>query len=38
MYRNFETEVVDDEGIEQEDAFLANPKSERLILRFKNVI
>lgn len=37
LYANFETEVVDDEGIEQEDHFLAHPKGHRLILGLKSV-
>ncbi|KUJ13771.1 putative cytochrome P450 monooxygenase [Mollisia scopiformis] len=35
IYSNFETEIVDDEGIEQEDAFLAGPVGEKLVLRFR---
>ncbi|OMP82019.1 Cytochrome P450 67 [Diplodia seriata] len=37
LYANFETEIVDDGGIEQEDHFLAHPKGHRLILRLKEV-
>ncbi|KAL0265031.1 hypothetical protein SLS55_000988 [Diplodia seriata] len=37
LYANFETEIVDDEGIEQEDHFLAHPKGHRLILRLKEM-
>lgn len=37
IYSNFETEVVDDEGIEQEDAFVAGPVGEKLVLRFRIV-
>jgi hypothetical protein len=37
IYSNFETEVVDDEGIEQEDAFVAGPVGEKLVLRFRTV-
>lgn len=35
IYSNFETAIVDDEGIEQEDAFLAGPVGEKLVLRFR---
>ncbi|GME37057.1 Cytochrome P450 [Neofusicoccum parvum] len=37
LYANFETEIVDDEGIEQEDHFLAHPKGHKLILRLKEI-
>jgi hypothetical protein len=37
MYTNFETSIVDDEGIEQEDAFLAGPVGEKLVLRFHSL-
>ncbi|KAH8811110.1 putative cytochrome P450 monooxygenase [Xylogone sp. PMI_703] len=37
IYTNFSTEIIDDEGIEQEDAFLAGPKGEKLVLRFHPV-
>lgn len=37
VYREFETEVVDDEGIEQGTTFIAKPRGERLILRFGKV-
>lgn len=37
IYSNFETDIVDDEGIEQEDAFLAGPFGEKLVLRFQPV-
>ncbi|KAL1619352.1 hypothetical protein SLS54_006629 [Diplodia seriata] len=37
LYANFETGIVDDEGIEQEDHFLAHPKGHRLILRLKEM-
>lgn len=32
MYANFETRIVDDEGIEQANGFIAGPKSDRLVL------
>ncbi|MCJ1382507.1 hypothetical protein MMC17_005620 [Xylographa soralifera] len=34
IYTNFDTRIVDDTGIEQVDAFLAGPASDRLILSF----
>jgi len=37
IYTNFETSIVDDEGIEQEDVFLAGPVGEKLVLRFHPV-
>ena len=37
IYTNFDTYIVDDTGIEQVDAFLAGPASDRLILSFKAV-
>ncbi|KAH8663873.1 cytochrome P450 family protein [Ilyonectria robusta] len=37
IYANFKTTVVDDEGIEQEDAYTAKPLSERLVLRFHSL-
>ncbi|PGH15238.1 hypothetical protein AJ80_05591 [Polytolypa hystricis UAMH7299] len=35
IYSNFTTEIVDDEGIEQDDSFIAAPASQKLMLRFK---
>ena len=35
IYTNFDTYIVDDTGIEQVDAFLAGPASDKLILSFK---
>ncbi|RMZ79319.1 hypothetical protein DV737_g3471, partial [Chaetothyriales sp. CBS 132003] len=35
LYSNWETEIVDDEGIEAIDAYTVRPKSGKLILRFK---
>jgi hypothetical protein len=35
LYTNFTTAIVDDAGIEQEDAFLAGPVGEHLVLRLK---
>jgi hypothetical protein len=37
MYANFETEVVEAGDMEQEDAFLAAPKGEKLVLKFEAV-
>jgi hypothetical protein len=37
IYSNFQTEIVDDEGIEQEDTFLAGPKGEKLMLTLGKV-
>jgi hypothetical protein len=37
IYTNFETTIVDDEGIEQEDAFLAGPVGRKLVLKFRSV-
>ena len=37
IYTNYTTYVIDDEGIEQVDAYTAHPKAEKLILRFERV-
>ncbi|MCJ1474226.1 hypothetical protein MMC13_002884 [Lambiella insularis] len=37
IYTNFTTSIVDDDGIEQEDAYTAGPTGNRLILRFERV-
>ena len=37
IYTNFDTFIVDDTGIEQVDAFIAGPASDRLILSFTPV-
>ena len=37
IYTNFTTHVVNDEGIEQIDAYTAGPRSNRLLLRFERV-
>ncbi|KAF5676274.1 putative benzoate 4-monooxygenase cytochrome P450 [Fusarium denticulatum] len=34
IYANFETSIVDDEEIEQEDAYTARPIGEKLVIRF----
>ena len=35
IYTNYKTHIVDDKGIEQEDAYTAHPKSNKLVLRFE---
>jgi len=37
IYTNFMTYIVDDEGIEQVDAYTAMPRSNKLILRLEKV-
>ncbi|MCJ1375041.1 hypothetical protein MMC20_006275 [Loxospora ochrophaea] len=37
IYTGFRTVVVDDEGMEQEDAYTASPKKRKLVLRFEKV-
>ncbi|EME39095.1 cytochrome P450 monooxygenase-like protein [Dothistroma septosporum NZE10] len=37
IYGRFETEVVDDGGVEQGKTFIAKPKGERLILLFRKI-
>lgn len=37
LYTDFGTTVVDDEGIEQEDAYTARPVGNRLIVKIKAV-
>ncbi|KAF5599315.1 benzoate 4-monooxygenase cytochrome P450 [Fusarium pseudocircinatum] len=37
IYANFETSIVDDEGIEQEDAYTARPIGEKLVIRFTHL-
>lgn len=37
IYTSFETEIVDDNGIEQMDAYTAPPKSNRLIIKTRKV-
>lgn len=37
IYTNFETGLVDAEGIEQADGFIPSPKGEKLVLRFRRV-
>jgi hypothetical protein len=37
IYSNFVTHVVDDEGIEEIDAYTVRPMSNRLLLRFEQI-
>jgi hypothetical protein len=37
IYTNYETTIIDDEGIEQEDAFLAGPVGRKLVLKLSSV-
>lgn len=37
VYTNWTTEIVDDEGIEEIDAYTTRPKGDRLILQFRHV-
>jgi hypothetical protein len=37
IYTNFTTHIVDDEGIEQIDAYTAGPRANKLMLRFERV-
>lgn len=37
IYTNFESAVVDDEGMEQMDAGIAAPVGDRLVLRFRHL-
>ena len=37
IYTNYATSIVDDEGIEQADAYLAGPVGNKLVLRFDRV-
>jgi hypothetical protein len=37
VYTNFETVVIDDEGIEQKDSYIAPPIGNKLILQFRPV-
>ena len=37
IYTNYRTHIVDDEGIEQQDAYTASPKGNKLVLRFERV-
>lgn len=35
IYINYRSRIVDDQGIEQEDAYSAGPKGNKLILEFE---
>jgi len=37
LYTNFTSSIVDDEGIEQEDAYTAQPRGFKLTLNFEHV-
>ena len=37
VYTNFTTSIVDDEGIEQDHAFISLPKGRKLMLKFTPV-
>jgi len=37
IYTNYTTAIIDDTGIEQEDAFIARPKGDKLVLSFAHV-
>jgi hypothetical protein len=37
VYTNFTTSIVDDEGIEQEDNYIALPKGRKLVLQFTSL-
>lgn len=37
IYSNFRTSIVDDNGIEEIDAYTVHPQSEKLILKFQSV-
>lgn len=37
VYTNYTTEIVDDEGMEQADCFVAGPVGGKCVLRFKRV-
>lgn len=37
LYTNYTTSIIDDQGMEQEDAFLGHPVGEKLLLKLKSV-
>ena len=37
IYTNFTTTIIDDTGIEQMDSFVADPKGEKLVVKFQCV-
>lgn len=38
LYSYYETEIIEDDGMEQEDKFLAGPIGEKLVLRFRHAV
>ena len=36
IYTNFSTHIVDDAGMEQEDAYTASPRGNKLMLSFEH--
>ncbi len=38
VYTDFVTTIIDDDGIEQRDYFIAGPVSDKLILQFHRVL
>lgn len=37
IYTNYTTRIIDDTGIEQEDAFIARPRGNKLVLGFSHI-
>ena len=37
IYTNYTTSIVDDDGIEQADTFIAGPVGNKLVLRFHQI-
>ena len=37
VYSNFRTHIVDDDGIEEADGYIAGPKSNKLFLSFERI-
>ena len=37
VYTNYNTKIIDDEGIEQDDGYTVGPVGNKLILRFEKV-
>ena len=38
IYANFTTTIIDDEGIEQADSYIAGPVGRKLVLKFHEII
>ena len=38
IYTNYTTSIVDDEGLEQEDAYTAGPVGNKLVLRIERAV